>query len=608
MKQIKRLAVLLAAAIILCACGKQGALPSETTAAPGTTAPALTAVPGTTAPALTAIPGTTALPETTAVPETTAPPETAPPAPTPVEVVTDGKPNFIIICPEDSTTAERTAAAAIRDTIYSLTGKHPSVKTERGTEKPDPSAQEILVGNCAQAEVTTVCSTMRYNQYGVRFCGNKLVVAAFDAKGMELATAELNKALVKGQTGKTLTLSSDYTVLGTSNENIVEHLPNYSGGTVRNVVDCADDNRMLYVTDTTPDAFRAYGKQLEAAGFKLYTQREAANNLFATYTNAEYNLHTYYTAADKEARIIIEPTSALPPRAEDTTTASDKYEPAVRMVGLEYNYNGDGYLQNGLMLIFRLPDGRLIVVDGGTYNSRSAGLLYKNIRDMAPDPNNIVIAAWVLTHAHGDHTGGYNQFVEVYAGRIKVERVIHNFTTKAQYALVNDYGRDDQSRENAKKLADEVIKAHTGQLYHFGGATMEILYTFDDFEPEPLPYHNTTSLIFRISMGGQTVMVLGDAYTVSNDIASRMWGSYLKSDIVQIAHHGYIGGTVEVYTLIDADTALWPLGSRTVEKNSQRTENAFMLKNTRDVFVAADDVITLTLPYTPVGNNEKFAG
>ncbi|MBQ3126501.1 MAG: hypothetical protein IJC15_05465, partial [Clostridia bacterium] len=247
-------------------------------------------------------------------------------------------------------------------------------------------------------------------------------------------------------------------------------------------------------------------------------------------------------------------------------------------------------------------------IDGGGYYERSAGLLLKNMREMAPVPNNITVAAWVLTHAHGDHTGGYNQFAKAYAGRVKVERVICNFTTKAQYALVSDTGRDDQSRENAEKLADEVIKAHTGQLYHFGGATMEILYTFDDSEPDPLTYHNTTSLVVRIAMGGQTVMVLGDAYTVTNDIICRMWGDYLKSDIVQVAHHGYVGGTVEVYTLIDADTALWPLGSRTVEKNGARTENAFLLKTTRDVYIAADDVYTLTLPYTPVGNNAKFVG
>ncbi|MBR7184250.1 MAG: MBL fold metallo-hydrolase, partial [Clostridia bacterium] len=306
--------------------------------------------------------------------------------------------------------------------------------------------------------------------------------------------------------------------------------------------------------------------------------------------------------------IIIEPSSALPPRAEDTTTANDKYEPAVCLVGLEYNYSGNEYSQIGLMLIFRLPDGRLIVVDGGSNKAKAAQLLWKNMRELAPDTNNITIAAWVLTHAHGDHSGGFLNFAESYGSKVKVERVIHNFTTTEQYAMADDYGYHQKARTAAEKLADEVIKAHNGQLYHFGGATIEILYTYDDFLPGNMPAHNTTSLVCRISMGGQTVMVLGDSNTPSNDILCKMYGNYLKSDIVQVTHHGSVGGTVQVYNLIDADTALWPSGERSYENRCLREENAFLVKNVRDVYVAADDVYTLILPYTPVGNNPKYGG
>ncbi|MBQ8397618.1 MAG: MBL fold metallo-hydrolase [Clostridia bacterium] len=591
MKHTKRLIALLAAAALLCACSRQdaSALP-DTTAAPAATE-------------------SIAKPETTVettVPETTAP-ETTAPAPTPINLVTDGKADYVIVCPEHATDAERKAAAAIRDGIFKQTGEVLSIKNDwiKAGGTYDAAAREILIGGCAQSEVETVRSDMRYSEYAVRFCGSKLVVTAWSDDALSRAASLLLGDLQI--TGGTVTLSSDYSLTG-GTDNMIDLLPRYTGGRVSNVVDCADDNRMLYITNTTADEYRAYCKQLEAAGFTLYTEREAAGNLFATYTSEKHTVTAYYTACDAEARVIIEPASALPPRAEDTTTTNDKYEPAVRMVGLEYNYNGDGYNQIGLMLLFRLPDGRLIVVDGGSYVAKNAALLYKNMRELAPDKDNIVIAAWVLTHAHGDHTGGYNQFAEVYAGRIKVERVIHNFTTKAQYALVNDYGRDDQSRETAEKLADAVIKAHNGQLYHFGGATMEILYTFEDFEPEALPFHNTTSLIFRISMGGQTVMVLGDAYTLSNGIVSKMYGSYLKSDIVQVSHHGYVGGTVEVYSLIDADTAIWPGGLRNFDKLSIRDENTYVVKNARDLYIAGDDVVTLTLPYTPVGNNPKYAG
>ncbi len=573
MKLTKWLIVLLAVVTLFCACQKDTGNPSDTTAA-------------------------------------TTPAETTAPAPASIDLVVDGEAKYVIVRPEIATQAEIDAAVAVRAAIEKQTGVSPALTTDwikRGQEY-DSSTLEILVGRCGQPEVAQVLETLSYGQYAVKPAGNKLVITAWGDEGVTTAYKLFNNAISEIGTTGSLALPADFTLSGTANK-MIDLLPLYQGGVMDTVVDCADDTQMVYITDTTADEFKAYCDTLAKSGsYTLYTEREAASNLFATYTGGEYNLHTYFNAADKETRIIIEPASALPPRAEDTTTANDKYEPAVRMVGLEYNYSGDEYNQIGLFLVFRLPDGRLIVVDGGGHYEKNAGIIYKNLQEMAPDKDNITIAAWVLTHAHGDHTGGFIKFTNSYAGKVKVERVIHNFTTKAQYALVNDYGRDDQARTAAAMIGDEVIKAHNGQLYHFGGATMEILYTFEDFEPEALPYHNTTSLVFRISMGGQTVMVLGDAYTLSNNIMSAMYGDYLKSDIVQVTHHGYQGGTVQVYNHINAPTAIWPGGQRNFASLSSRTENAHVVKISRDLYIAGDDVITLTLPHTIENNNKSYAG
>ena len=573
MKFTKWLIALLAVTTLFCGCQKDGGTPGDTTA-------------------------------------DTTPIETTAPAPAAIDLVVGGEAKYVVVRPENATQAEIDAAVSVRSAIEKLTGVAPNLTTDwikRGQEY-DPSTFEILVGGCAQPESVEVLQGISYGQYMIRQNGNKLVITAWGDEGLTMAIKKFQSAIGEyGETGK-LALPADFTLTETANK-MVDLLPVYAGGVMEGVVDCADDNQMIYITDTTADEFKAYCSTIAQGGvYTLYTEREAANNLFATYAGKDHNIHTYFNAAEKETRIIIEPASALPPRAEDTTTANDKYEPAVRMVGLEYNYSGDAYNQIGLMLMFRLPDGRLIVVDGGGYYDKNASILYKNLQEMAPDKNNITVAAWVLTHAHGDHTGGFIKFTNTYGSKIKVERVIHNFLTKEQYAYVNDYGRDDQARVAAMSIADEVIKAHNGQLYHFGGATMEILYTYDDFLPGELPYHNTSSLVFRISMGGQTIMVLGDAYTLSNNIMSKMYGNYLQSDIVQVTHHGYQGGTVQVYNLINAATAIWPGGKQNFPKLSERTENAHVVKMSRDLYVAGSDVITLTLPYTVLNNNPSYAG
>lgn len=530
------------------------------------------------------------------------------PQPTTIDLVSGGVAKYVIVRPEEATQTEIDAAVAIRTTIESATGVAPTLTTDwvkRGQEY-DSSTYEILIGGTGHGETAQVRSEMGYGDYAITPCGNKLVITAWSDAGLSKAAALFQQAITDNAADGSLSLPADYLLTGTDNK-MVNQLPFYSGGTMSGVINCADNNYMVYITNTSAEEYSAYCKTLETSGYTLYTTHEAANNQFATYTGADSTVTAYYTAIDKETRVIIEPTSPLPPRAEDTTTANDQYEPAVRMVGLEYNYGGDDYNQIGLMLIFRLPDGRLIVVDGGGYYSKNASLLMQNLREMAPDSNNITIAAWLLTHAHGDHTGGFIQFCNTYAGKVNIERVVYNFTTDAQYALVNDYGRNNQARDTAKATGAEVIKAHTGQVYHFGGATLEMLYTLEDFYPENLPYHNTSSLIFRISMGGQTVMVLGDAYTLSNNIASKMYGSYLKSDIVQVSHHGYQGGTIQVYDYIDADTAIWPGGNRNFDKLSSREYNAHVIKMCRDLYIAGDDVVTLVLPYTTTGNNTYYA-
>ena len=540
----------------------------------------------------------------------TTPAKTTVSTPTTIDLVSGGEAKYVIVRPEVATQAEMDAAVAIRTAIEKQTGVAPTLTTDwlKHGQEYDSSTFEILVGRCAQPEVLEALQSISYGQYIVKPAGNKLVITAWGDQVLTKAVDFFQARIKKHGTAGALSLPADFLLTGIVNRT-VDLLPIYPDGMVEDIIDCADNSQMVYITGTTADAFKAYCETVAKSGsYTLYTEREAAGNLFATYTGKKYNIHTYFNAAEGETRIIIEPSSALPPRAEDTTTANDKYEPAVCLVGLEYNYSGNEYSQIGLMMLFRLPDGRLIVVDGGSNKAKAAELLWQNMRELAPDKNNITIAAWVLTHAHGDHSGGFLNFADSYGSKVKVERVIHNFTTVEQYASIQDYGHHQKARAAAEKLADEVIKAHNGQLYHFGGATMEILYTFDDFLPGKMAYANTTSLVCRISMGGQTVMILGDSNTPSNNILCTMYGNYLKSDIVQVTHHGSSGGTVQVYDLIDADTALWPGGERSYKSRSRRDENAFLLKNVRDVYVAADDVYTLILPYIPVGNNPKYAG
>ena len=100
-----------------------------------------------------------------------------------------------------------------------------------------------------------------------------------------------------------------------------------------------------------------------------------------------------------------------------------------------------------------------------------------------------------------------------------------------------------------------------------------------------------------------TVLVLGDASNRSCGYMVHSYGDFLKSDIVQVAHHGYTGGTIPLYEAIDADVLLWPCGVASIdgsyERLMERDYNAKAVELAEEVYIAGKFIHTLPLPYTP---------
>ena len=76
-----------------------------------------------------------------------------------------------------------------------------------------------------------------------------------------------------------------------------------------------------------------------------------------------------------------------------------------------------------------------------------------------------------------------------------------------------------------------------------------VKYSIDSTNsPHSLDEMNDTSVTFRLSFnngngGKTTVFFLGDNYFAHGERLASMWSAdYMKSDVVQIAHHGYANG------------------------------------------------------------------
>ena len=92
---------------------------------------------------------------------------------------------------------------------------------------------------------------------------------------------------------------------------------------------------------------------------------------------------------------------------------------------------------------------------------------------------------------------------------------------------------------------DNVIM-HTGQVYNIGNITIDVLYTHEDFYPQPLKIVNNSSTVMQITVEGNTFLIAGDLEEDGQQVAVSMNGYALASDFVQMTHHSY-NGLLEYY-------------------------------------------------------------
>lgn len=95
-------------------------------------------------------------------------------------------------------------------------------------------------------------------------------------------------------------------------------------------------------------------------------------------------------------------------------------------------------------------------------------------------------------------------------------------------------------------------------------------------------------------------MFLGDRYPSVNDMLATKYGNYLKSNILQFAHHGFEGGTAALYNRIAASVLLWPCSEWSFNQHKDDAVNLIARSYTQsirtvghphqDIFVGADDI------------------
>ncbi len=291
-------------------------------------------------------------------------------------------------------------------------------------------------------------------------------------------------------------------------------------------------------------------------------------------------------------------------------------------------YNDEGGEEQNQSYVIMTSGGKIIVIDGGYRISDPEYLLAYLKKISGSDKPNV--DAWFITHAHADHVGAFRAIASKYSNQITVEAVYHRLPTATEIDkyFYNDGPDDLKTKVQQVHDACALLKTKSGAVtpmksctpaykgganssFQFDDVYIEILMTckevfwFHDncadesysgtwdnnnysFSSKSYPYlvscdFNNSSMVFRAHIGGKSILFMGDTCHASGIALAKCHDRYLKdgtrfnlkSDIVQIAHHGIGKFPKDVYTRIDPDVCLWPTYATAYEGPAETKHSAY---------------------------------
>ena len=521
-------------------------------------------------------------------------------------ILKDGQYIVKAVMPDSATSAEKAVYAKLRTAL----GNKTKVKVESHTdylkngESHDKNEYVILVGETSYNESALIYKKTKSNSYGIQILNKTRMVLYFstEAEGNKLVNALMS--VISTDDNGYFWVKGDYTIEKKTNLKL-EATPSYPTSTTK--VDCGDSTTMLYAKGTNLSSYEKYCSTLKSSGYTEYSKRDNVNgNYYRIYVKNMTAINVYFTKNNSTVRIITGPIDDIPSNDVDKTPEKNK-KVTLRLISQGEENNC------GLGLLMHLPNGKFIIFDGGfpRYDK-----LYGLLNEISTNGEKIVIAGWFISHPHGDHQDAVTNFIKKHAHSVDVENIFYNYAPSSVYEGTtqekNSGGlkgvTDDLNNGISSNFSrtTKVIKPHTGQIYKFGSVSAEILYTVEDILPSKLDYVNSSSLVVRFTIAGQTILALADATHTVSTILQNTYGSYLKSDIVQLAHHGIYPGHASLYTKINAPVLLWPSNTENAKEQYSNDAVREALAKAKDVYLSKDTDVVLTLPYTPKNNKKDF--
>ncbi|RKJ06666.1 MBL fold metallo-hydrolase [bacterium D16-54] len=218
-----------------------------------------------------------------------------------------------------------------------------------------------------------------------------------------------------------------------------------------------------------------------------------------------------------------------------------------------FNSRGDSQI---LSAILQTSQGSLIVIDGGL--GEDGDFLRSQIQARGSH-----VAAWLITHPHGDHVGALYKILQDEAAGIRsgiqIDGIYYSFADPEWYTN-NDSSEQTMAHAiigSFSGLPEAMLNTVTrGQTIQVDDVTIQVM---NDRYETGSDKGNNAGIVYKLWVNGKSILFLGDmAEEGGQRLLAENGSDGLKSDIVQMAHHGQNGVGEDVYRAINPEICLWP--------------------------------------------------
>lgn len=201
--------------------------------------------------------------------------------------------------------------------------------------------------------------------------------------------------------------------------------------------------------------------------------------------------------------------------------------------------------------VMQTVNGKIIVVDGGYTGDAEylSGFL-------APLGNQV--HAWFISHPHLDHVDALTEILDKHK-TLQIDEIYGSLPEESWIEQHEPQHLKTIQQLNAvlSKHNRTVTELELGQHLEIDGVQIDILGVKN---PEITPNAiNNSSIVFRLYDETKSILFTGDlGVQAGNKLLKSSYRDQLKSDYVQMAHHGQNGVSEEFYQVVQPKYCLWP--------------------------------------------------